>query len=86
MRKIPDERELPEDTPNVSIEHIIPRNPIEFIDVNQGLDYNNMVAVCSGNRGKKGTRKRRDLTCDAKRDNKDLTINPLDPEAISQIK
>lgn len=31
MRKIPDERELPADTPAVTIEHLIPRNPIDFI-------------------------------------------------------
>lgn len=86
MRRIPDERELPDDTPDVSIEHIIPRNPIKFIDVNQGLDYNNMVAVCSGNRGKKKTRKPRDLTCDAKRGRKDITINPLDSDKIALIK
>lgn len=86
MRKIPDERELPADTPAVTIEHLIPRNPIDFIDVNQGLDYNNMVAVCSGNRGKKGTRKTRDLTCDAKRGSKDLKINPFNMTSIELIK
>ena len=31
----------------------------------QGLDYSNMFAVCSGNRGRRHTRKTSNYTCDA---------------------
>ena len=88
MRRIPDERELPPDIDQVTIEHWLPRNPSDGIDKNQGLDYNNLFAVCSGNRGKRHTRKPRDLTCDAKRSpgHSQLILNPCDPNTLAKIK
>lgn len=85
MRKIPDNRAKPEDIPDVSIEHWFPRNPQNGEDRLQGLDYRNMFAVCSGNKGVKDTRKRNDLTCDAHRGNELLTVNPTIEETISKI-
>lgn len=88
MRKIPDERELPPNVDPVTIEHWLPRRPADHIERGQGLDYNNMLAVCSGNRGKRHTRKTKDLTCDAKRSasHPQLTLNPCNPETITEIK
>ena len=88
MRRIPDERELPPDIDQVTIEHWLPRNPTDGINQNQGLDYNNLFAVCSGNRGKRHTRKPRDLTCDAKRspNHSQLKLNPCDPSTLTKIK
>lgn len=87
MRRIPDERELPADIDPVTIEHWFPRNPPTHEERGQGLDYTNMFAVCSGNRGRKHTRKLRDLTCDAKRKDTypQLTLNPCDPATLASI-
>jgi len=87
MRRLPDERELPDDVPRVKIEHWFPRNPPTHEDRGQGLDYGNMLAVCSGNRGKRGTRKTRDYTCDQKRKDSypQLTLNPCDPATLESI-
>lgn len=86
-RRIPDERELPDDIDPVTIEHWFPRNPPTHEEKGQGLDYKNMLAVCSGNRGRKHTRKPRDLTCDAKRRDTypQLTLNPCDPATLASI-
>ena len=88
MRKIPDERELPPDTAPVTIEHWLPQKLANGDDKGQGLDYNNLFAVCSGNRGKRHTRKPRDLTCDAKRSQNhgQLILNPCDLSTLSKIK
>ena len=86
MRKIPDDRDVPDETIRVTIEHWYPRNPASGEDRGQGLDYSNFLAVCSGNRGKRHTRKKRDYTCDAKRDSKELRVNPLMPITLSSIK
>lgn len=88
MRKIPDERELPPDIDKVTIEHWLPRRPADNTERGQGLDYNNMFAVCSGNRGRRNTRKTSDYTCDAKRskNHPQLTLNPCEPETIAKIK
>lgn len=86
MRKIPDDRDVPDETIRVTIEHWFPRNPPDGEDRGQGLDYNNFLAVCSGNRGKRHTRKTRDYTCDAKRNSKILTVNPTNPITLSSIK
>ena len=51
MSKIPESRNLPSGVPAVTIEHWLPRNPDDKLDIGQGLDYKNMFAVCSGNRG-----------------------------------
>ena len=88
LRRIPDEREIPEEIDPVTIEHWLPRSTSNHKEVGQGLDYNNMFAVCSGNRGKRHTRKTRDFTCDAKRKGsyKQLKLNPCDPTTLELIK
>ncbi len=74
MRRIPDERILEEDTDlsDVYIEHWQARSFERQTGENKGLDYRNMLAVCSGNEkatGAAGKRKRRFFTCDKKREN-----------------
>lgn len=66
-------------TPKVSIEHWEPQSET---DENKALEYNNMLAVCSGNRG---CGSERDMTCDAKRGNKLLIVNPLRARTLSSI-
>ncbi len=89
MRRIPDERKPTDNQPYdpVTIEHWIPRNPEDKRDVGQGLDYNNLLAVCTGNQGS-GTKKKRlynTFTCGAKRGHKELKINPCDPSTLNGI-
>lgn len=82
MRRIPETRSLPEGVALVTIEHWLPRNPGSREDVGQGLDYRNMFAVCSGNRGcgnRKGT------TCDARRGNQPIKVNPCDAGTLRGI-
>ena len=88
MRRIPDIRPMPADVHPVTIEHWFPRNPPNHEERGQGLDYGNMLAVCSGNRGRRGTRKTRDHTCDAKRASHypQLTLNPCDPSTLEMIR
>lgn len=70
----------------ITIEHFIPRDPEDGRDVGQGLDYNNLLAVCHGNRGAKGTREIKDLTCDAHRGNTEFKkINPCRAETLQSI-
>ena len=90
MRRIPDERitEKDMDLSDVYIEHWQARSSERRQGENKGLDYNNMLAVCSGNEKAPettGKRKRRFFTCDKKRENAVLTINPLDVETIESI-
>jgi hypothetical protein len=90
MRRIPDERILVEDVGlcGVYIEHWQARSATRTSSGNKGLDYNNMLAVCSGNEKAPeatGRRKRRYLTCDKKRDNRELTVNPLDQNTLDLI-
>ncbi len=73
MRRIPEKRELPKGVPPVTIEHWLPQNPDNKADLGQGLDYRNMFAVCAGNRG---SGDKRSLTCDARRGNEPLKVNP----------
>lgn len=82
MRRIPEKRTLPESVPAVTIEHWLPRNPQDHENFGQGLDYKNMFAVCSGNRGC-GDRKK--MTCDAYRGNVPLKVNPCDAETLCGI-
>lgn len=64
--------------PPCTIEHIIAQS-----DPNgDPLSYKNMVAVCSGNRN---ANKNADKTCDARRGNKKLHVNPLDESTIREI-
>ena len=51
MRRIPEKRKLPAGVSPVTIEHWFPRNPGSREEIGQGLNYRNMFAVCSGNRG-----------------------------------
>lgn len=90
MRRLPDERISidDEDHSNVYIEHWQARRSRFAHDGNKGLDYRNMLAVCSGNEiapEAVGRRKRRFLTCDKKRDNSPLKINPLNNATIETI-
>lgn len=70
----------------IIIEHIVPRNPFDGRDVGQGLDYQNLLAVCHGNQGPSGTRQLIDLTCDAHRKNTEFRkINPCDASTLKSI-
>ena len=61
-------------------------NPEDGRDIGQGLDYNNLLAVCNGNRAARGTRRKNDLTCDAHRENEEfIKINPCKPETLETI-
>lgn len=74
MRRIPEKRGFP----GATIEHIKPQSKVP----EKALDYQNMLAVCSGNR----TANSKDLkTCDARRENEELSLNPLKPNTISEI-
>lgn len=90
MRRIPDERISEEDMDlsNVYIEHWQARSSERKQGENKGLDYYNMLAVCSRNEKApeaRGKRKRRFFTCDKKRESAALTINPLDTKTIGSI-
>lgn len=82
MKKIPESRRLPRGVPPVTIEHWLPRNPDSKTDIGQGLDYKNMLAVCSGNRG---CGSRENMTCDARRSNASLKVNPCDASTLRGI-
>lgn len=75
MRRIPQKGKIP----SATIEHWDPQSKTSN---EKALDYHNMLAVCSGNRGC-GSEKY--LTCDARRKNKPLTVNPLNPLTLSSI-
>lgn len=85
MCKIPRSDVDPVITP-VIIEHVISRNTADGRDAGQGLDYNNFVAVCHGNKASRGTRTILDLTCDAHKGNDEFRkINPCIPETLNSI-
>lgn len=84
MRKIPDTRSVPP-TPEVIIEHWIARHDVTGAATGQGLEYNNLFAVCSGNRAESGNRTKDDLTCDAARGNDAITVNPIQPATLASI-
>lgn len=82
MRRIPERRKLPIGVAPATIEHWFPRNPDNKEDIGQGLNYRNMFVVCSGNRGcgnKEG------LTCDARRGNESIKVNPCDAVTLRGI-
>lgn len=83
MRRIPETRELPAGVSPATIEHWKAQNPEDGTESGQDLDYKNMFAVCAGNRG---CGNEKDLTCDAKRGNKTLVVDPRSTNSISQIK
>lgn len=88
MRTIPDDRVSVATIPDVSIEHWIARNSLgdsSMIGSGLGVEYTNLLAVCSGGRVPKGSRPGNELTCDAKRGNTPLTVNPLDPATLTSI-
>ena len=62
---------------HASIEHLIPQHPASGMgDGELSLSYNNMVAVCDGREGK---------TCDKKRGNAPLTVDPTKPHTLETI-
>lgn len=90
MRCIPDERitEEDKDLSDIYIEHWQARSSELKDGKNRGLDYNNMLAVCSGNEktpGLTGKHRKRYFTCDKKRDNRPLHINPLEIQGLSSL-
>lgn len=68
-----------EKSPSATIEHWDPQSKTS---IDKALDYRNMFAVCNGNRGC-GAKKY--MTCDARRGDDSLTVNPLNPLTISKI-
>lgn len=82
MKRIPETRRLPNGVAPVTIEHWFPRNPNSKEDIGQGLNYRNMFAVCSGNRGCGDEEK---MTCDAHRGNAPLKVNPCDVNTLKGI-
>lgn len=91
MRRIPDNRVPEAEQENihtVTIEHWFPRSPKDGTEIGQGLDYQNLFAVCSGNkRQRPNSRRNGALTCDAKRkDSYDqLVLNPCNPETLESL-
>lgn len=69
----------------LQIEHYLPQHPQDE-DYNPALsiDYQNMLAVCSGNKKQAGSFE--NLTCDQHRRNTPLTVDPLDRTSIDKIK
>lgn len=90
MSRIPREDVEPE-IPGISIEHFVPLKPVDGRDIGQGLDYQNLFAVCHGNTRKhiKGIRRSstiEDLTCDKHRGNTEFRrINPICGETLKSI-
>ena len=90
MIRIPDDRIVETDTAlsSVYIEHWQAISAERKTSENKGLDYNNMLAVCSGNEKAPeatGKRKKRYWTCDKKRESRQLRVNPLDASTIDTI-
>lgn len=90
MSRIPREDKDP-GIPGETIEHFIPLEPEDGRDVGQGLDYQNLFAVCHGNMKfhKKGTQRtssKKNLTCDKHRGNMEFwKINPCRRETLQSI-
>lgn len=81
--RIPEEDAKKNHQEPMTVEHFYPRHPANG-EVRTGSDlrYSNMLAVCSGNRGcgsDKG------LTCDARKGNRIIRLNPCDATIISRI-
>ena len=80
MRRIPQKKVYPQ----MTIEHI---NPQHAINKDEALDYQNMVAVCNGNRNSSDNNSK---TCDARRAvlplrDQTLYLNPLIPSTLRNI-
>lgn len=82
MRRIPETRRLPAGVPGATIEHWFPRNPEDKDDHGQSLDYKNMLAVCAGNRG---CGDKENMTCDAKRGNDILKVDPRNEATLRSL-
>lgn len=76
MRRIPEKR----GKTRASIEHIAPQSKTDKL---KALDYNNMLAVCSGNRDAGSLDEK---TCDAHRGNDKLDLNPTKKVTLSTIR
>ena len=70
---------IPEKGKNATIEHIQPQS----VSPGQALDYRNMLAVCDGNRSSHSNAHK---TCDARRGDSPLSVNPLLADTIVDIK
>ena len=80
MKRIPQKNIYP----SMTIEHLVPQHKLSEEDK---LKYQNMVAVCNGNRNSSNNN---DKTCDARRavfpaDNQTLSVNPLDQATLDNI-
>ena len=87
MRRLPDSRaDAARSIPEAKIEHWFPRKPKNGEDRQQGLDYGNLLAVCCGNVAGRGEhRDLSELTCDARRGNEELKVNPTDVQTLQTI-
>lgn len=74
-------------TSNLHIEHYEPQS-VSIANNNPAktLDYNNMFGVCHGGRRNINSLGRKQLTCDAHRENTPLTVNPLIRSSVEKIK
>lgn len=63
------------------VEHIVPQGEAAGTDDPLSLDYTNLLAVCDGLEGSE-----EGLTCDRARGNAPLTVNPLNPETLENIR
>lgn len=71
---------------DMSIEHYFPKSPDGHIDRGQGLDYQNLFAVCRGNELCSATHVFNKLTCDKHKKNTILKkVNPLDESTLKTI-
>lgn len=60
-----------------TIEHLVPQHPTNSVaDGELSLDYHNLVAVCDGRNG---------TTCDKRRGNASLKVNPTKPHTLETI-
>lgn len=88
MRKIPDERPVIGSIPRVRIEHWIARNQKgheEDKGTGLGVAYSNLLAVCSGGEVPRGTKRGNQTTCDVRRGNTAIKVDPLNPSTLSTI-
>ena len=93
MRRISD-KELSEGFLEIceaaTIEHWQPLSQSNESGKNKGLDYTNLLAVCSGNEPKDGEvrqgNKRGYLICDKKKENTLILVNPLDETTLKTIR
>lgn len=61
------------------VEHLLPQSRCSH---GEDIDYHNMVAVCSGERGEG----KKALCCDRARGHQELTVNPTRPETLRSIR